>query len=129
MCFGLILKRILPNGRKRTGLSLSENPTPKKQLWKHGDWWTVSPLASIFSRLIYDDVVTRESVSSPDMIFKTTEAWALSINLGTREGIKRYIGTRYHFNDTYREMMKREAAVAVFIRQLRMEPWKVNLCC
>jgi len=65
------------------------------------------PTSKHFDTLIYDDVVTRESVSTPDQIKKTTEAWELSLNLGSQGGRKRYIGTRYHLYDTYQTMMER----------------------
>lgn len=68
------------------------------------------PTGKHFSLLVYDDVVTRESVSTPEMIAKVTECWALSLNLGARGGRRRIIGTRYHFNDTYRAILDREAA-------------------
>ena len=63
-----------------------------------------------FSILVYDDVVTKESVTTPEQIKKTTEAWELSLNLGSEGGVRRYIGTRYHSNDTYRTMMTRGSA-------------------
>ena len=66
-----------------------------------------SPISKHFDTLIYDDVVTRESVSTADQIKKTTEAWELSLNLGAQGGRKRYIGTRYHLYDTYDTMLKR----------------------
>lgn len=69
------------------------------------------PTSKHYSRLVYDDVVTRESVTTPDMIKKTNDAWALSLSLGAAGGAIRYIGTRYHFNDTWREIMENEAAV------------------
>jgi predicted phage terminase large subunit-like protein len=62
--------------------------------------------------LIYDDVVTKESVSTPDMIAKTTDALALSYNLGAVDGKRRFIGTRYHFADSYRTVLERGTAVA-----------------
>ena len=65
------------------------------------------PIASHFERLVYDDVVTRDSVNTPDMMQKTTEAIALSYNLGTKRSSKRFIGTRYHFNDSYKTLMER----------------------
>lgn len=68
------------------------------------------PTGMHFSILVYDDVVTKESVTTPDQIKKTTEAWELSLNLGSEGGSKRYIGTRYHSNDTYRTMMTRGSA-------------------
>ena len=68
------------------------------------------PTGKHFKLRIYDDVVTRDSVYTPDMMRKTNDAWALSLNLGMKGGIVRYIGTRYHFNDTYRIILERGAA-------------------
>jgi predicted phage terminase large subunit-like protein len=65
------------------------------------------PTGSHFKLRVYDDVVTEKSVTTPDMIKKTTEAWELSDNLGSKGGVERYIGTRYHLHDTYRTMMRR----------------------
>jgi len=69
------------------------------------------PTSAHFTDLLYDDVVTKASVNSPDMIEKTTEAWEQSLNLGSRGGRRRTIGTRYHYNDTYAEMMARGAVI------------------
>ncbi len=68
------------------------------------------PTSRHYKLIVYDDVVTRESVYTPDQIRRTTEAWELSLNLGSEGGAKRYIGTRYHYNDTYREIIARGAA-------------------
>jgi predicted phage terminase large subunit-like protein len=57
----------------------------------------------------FDDVVTQDSVTSDEMIQKTTERWQLSDNLGmmTAKGTrKKYAGTRYHYFDTYGHMIK-----------------------
>lgn len=58
---------------------------------------------------VYDDVVTEKSVTTPEMIKKTTEAFELSDNLGTRNGRVWIIGTRYHFADTYGVLIQRGA--------------------
>jgi predicted phage terminase large subunit-like protein len=68
------------------------------------------PTGRHFSLMVYDDVVTLDSVTTPEMCMKTTGAWAMSRNLGARGGRVRYIGTRYNYNDTYGEIMRREAA-------------------
>lgn len=61
-----------------------------------------------YDLLVYDDVVTLESVTNPEMIQKTTDAWSMSLNLGTIDGTRHwYIGTRYSIYDTYYEMLKR----------------------
>jgi predicted phage terminase large subunit-like protein len=44
------------------------------------------------------------------MIAKTTEALALSYNLGAKGGKRRFIGTRYHFADTYATIIERGTA-------------------
>jgi len=41
------------------------------------------------------------------MMLKTTDALALSYNLGAHGGHRRFIGTRYHYNDTYKTIMDR----------------------
>jgi predicted phage terminase large subunit-like protein len=69
------------------------------------------PTSKHFKRLVYDDVVTLESVSTPEQIAKTTNAWAMSINLGAAGGSSRTIGTRYHLNDTYKAMMDRGSVI------------------
>lgn len=69
------------------------------------------PTSAHFVILNYDDVVTRESVYTPDQIKNTLESWELSTNLGAHGGVSRYAGTRYHSNDTYRTIIERKAAV------------------
>lgn len=72
------------------------------------------PTGRHFQLMIYDDVVTRESVATPEQIRKTTDGWALSLNLSVQEekgGRIRYIGTRYNLHDTYSEIIKRGAAI------------------
>jgi hypothetical protein len=61
--------------------------------------------------MVYDDVVTGESVSTPDMIAKVTTAWERSLALSTEGGRVRYIGTRWHYADTYRTILERGAAI------------------
>jgi len=68
------------------------------------------PVGKHFFLMVYDDVVTDTNVTTPEMIFKTTEKWELSSNLGTAGGLIRYIGTRYHFNDTYQTMLNKNIA-------------------
>jgi hypothetical protein len=67
------------------------------------------PTSKHFRLRVYDDVVTKESVNTPEQILKTTEAWELSDNLGTAGGRREMVGTRYHFADTYAEIIKRGA--------------------
>ena len=69
------------------------------------------PVSKHFSLLVYDDVVTRESCTTPEMIAKVNQSWELSLNLGVEGGRKRYIGTRYHYSDTYKLIMDRKAAI------------------
>lgn len=65
------------------------------------------PTSRHFLLRIYDDVVTRESVTTPDQVKKTTEAWELSTNLGAGEGRFWMPGTRYNFGDTYGDLLQR----------------------
>ena len=57
--------------------------------------------------LCYDDVVTKDSVTSPEIIRKTTEAWELSLMLRMPGTQFWYTGTHYAYDDTYSSMVKR----------------------
>lgn len=69
------------------------------------------PTSKHFGLRIYDDVVTRESVSTPEQVQKTTEAWELSQNLGSKDGRSWHIDTRYSFADTYQVLLDRKALI------------------
>lgn len=99
-----------PNWSEDKGITVIRATNPKEATVEAHGLVDGQPTSKHFSLLIYDDVVTRESVTTPDMIEKVTDAWALSLNLGADGGEMRIIGTRYHFNDTYRTIMKRGAA-------------------
>jgi phage terminase large subunit-like protein len=70
------------------------------------------PTSKHFAVLHYDDLVTEKSVTTPEMIEKTSDSFALSLNLGKRGGKKRIAGTFYHFGDTYKWIIKSELAKA-----------------
>lgn len=72
------------------------------------------PTGRHFKLRVYDDVVTRESVTTAEQIEKTTRAWELSDNLGVQTehgGRSRHIGTRYALYDTYSSIIERKAAI------------------
>ncbi len=92
------------------GITVRRQTNPKEATVEAWGLIDGQPTGAHFFVRIYDDVVTRESVTTPEQIAKTTEGWELSINLGVAEGgYERYIGTRYAMMDTYHEMMKRGA--------------------
>jgi predicted phage terminase large subunit-like protein len=94
-----------------SGIILKRKSNPKEanvEAWGLVDG---QPTSKHFKILVFDDVVTRESVTTPEQIKKVTSAWELSLNLGSQNGFKRYIGTRYHSNDTYKTMMDRGSVI------------------
>ena len=104
-------KKESPKWSEDDGLVLKRAGNPKESTIEAHGLVDGQPTSKHFRLMVYDDVVTRESVTSPDMIAKVTEAWELSRNLTAVGGRSRYIGTRYHFNDTYREILRRGAAI------------------
>lgn len=93
------------------GIVVKRSTNPKEATIEAWGLVDGQPISKHFDTLIYDDVVTIASVSTPDQIKKTTEAWELSLNLGSQGGRTRYIGTRYHLYDTYHTMLKRGSVV------------------
>ena len=56
--------------------------------------------------IVYDDIVSVNNVTSNEVIKNTTDALLTSFNLVSRNGQKRFIGTRYHAIDTYDYLIK-----------------------
>lgn len=126
------IKREFESNRKLKDLFpeiLYDNPRKDSPKWSEDDGITVirkgnpkeasieawglvdgQPTSKHYQLMVYDDVVTRESVTTPEMIGKVTEAWELSLNLASETGRKRYVGTRYHYNDTYQTILERNSA-------------------
>ena len=99
-----------PKWSEDDGIVLKRKSNPKEATVEAWGMVDGQPTSKHFAVLNYDDVVTRESVTSPEMMKKTTDALALSYNLGTAGGVRRFIGTRYHFNDSYKTIMDRGTA-------------------
>lgn len=100
-------------GEKRSwseddGLIVRRKSNPKEATVEAWGLVDGMPTGKHFKLMIYDDVVVPESVTTPEMIKKTTDAWRLSDNLGAQGGKVRMIGTRYHAADTYSTILKDE---------------------
>jgi predicted phage terminase large subunit-like protein len=93
------------------GIVVKRKGNPKESTVEAWGVVEAQPVSKHFGLMIYDDVVQPESVSGPDMIEKTTQRWAESRALTASGGATRYIGTRWHQNDTYREILARGAAI------------------
>jgi len=96
-----------PKWSEDDGIVVKRKGNPKESTVEAWGLVDGQPTGKHFFVLVYDDVVTRESVTTPDMIKKTTEAMELSYNLGIDDGLRRAAGTRYHYNDTYRTVVDR----------------------
>lgn len=94
-----------------SGLLFKRKTNPKEKTIEA--WGVVKgqPVSKHFRLMIYDDVVTEDSVSNAEMIQKTTKYWELSLSLTAKEHDVWMIGTRYNFLDTYRIIMDRGAAI------------------
>lgn len=99
-----------PKWSEDEGIIVKRKGNPKEATVEAWGLVDGQPVSKHFKRLVYDDVVTRESVTTPEMIKKTTEALELSYALGSEGGSRRWAGTRYHFNDSYRTVMDRGTA-------------------
>lgn len=62
------------------------------------------PTSRHYTIRVYDDIVTRESVTTPEQIKKVDDCFKLSQFLKARGGSVRVVGTRYHFADQYEKM-------------------------
>lgn len=95
------------------GIAVKRQSNPREATVEAHGVVETQPVGSHFRLMIFDDLVTPASVSTPEQVKKTTVMHALADNLGARgpDGLKRkwHIGTRYSFADTYQDLMNRKS--------------------
>lgn len=96
-----------PKWSEDDGIIVKRKGNPKESTIEAWGLVDGQPVSKHFHGLVYDDVVTQASVTTPPMMEKTTGSWELSLSLGSDGGFERYVGTRYHFSDSYHTMIKR----------------------
>jgi predicted phage terminase large subunit-like protein len=100
-----------PKWSEDDGLTVQRLGNPKESTVEAHGLVDGQPTGKHYRLVVYDDVVTQSSVTSPEMMTKTTEALELSYNLGSEGGRRRFIGTRYHQSDSYRTILDRGTAI------------------
>lgn len=98
-----------PKWTEDEGITVKRKTNPKEATVEAHGLVDGQPTSKHYVHRQYDDVVTMESVTTPDMIAKTTAAYEMSDNLGTEGGTFSIVGTIYAFGDTYMQLKKRGA--------------------
>jgi predicted phage terminase large subunit-like protein len=101
-----------PKWSEDDGIIVKRSGNPKEATLEAWGLVDGQPIGKHFKGRVYDDVVTPENASSPDMREKTLRALEMSYNLGVSGGWQRFIGTRYHYADAYKELMERGTVTA-----------------
>lgn len=101
--------REAPSWSVQAGLIVKRKGNPREATFEGNNFERGAPVGKHYFGRVYDDIVTEDSVIG-DAPRRVRKAWELSLALGRIGGWERYAGTRYAFNDTYAEIIKRGAA-------------------
>jgi len=102
-------EREAPKWSEDDGIIVKRQGLPKEATIEASGVIDGMPTGRHYALMVYDDVETANSVSSPEMVTKTTEMVSLSFNLGREGGRRWMVGTIYHFASTYHELIRRGA--------------------
>lgn len=100
-----------PKWSENEGLIVKRAGNPKEATIEAWGLVDGMPTGRHYKLRAYDDVVTRETVTTQEQIAKCNEAFELSDNLGSEGGRCWIIGTRYHMADPYKTMIDRKVAL------------------
>lgn len=100
-------KKQAPKWSVDDGIIVKRRTNPKEATVSAFGLVDGQPTSKHFKLRVYDDVWTRDNVTTPEQITKTQEARELSENLTAHGGRQWNIGTRYSFADGYGMMIDR----------------------
>ena len=108
-----------PKWSEDDGIIVKRKGNPKESTIEAWGLVESMPTGRHFNIRDYDDIITEKYVTNEEQVRGATEAWELSLNLGSavpvrrygRSNIARYKGTRYALNDPYAEIMRRKTAI------------------
>jgi len=95
-------QRDSPKFSEDDGIIVRRKGNPKESTVEAWGLVDSTPVSKHFRLMVYDDVVTGESVSTPDMIQKVTTAWERSLALSTEGGAVRWRRERAPRQETAR---------------------------
>lgn len=103
-------RKSAPKWSEDDGLVVVRKSNPKESTIEAWGLVDGQPTSKHFWRMVFDDIVSLDSVRSGDMIRKTTESLEMAYNLGTDGGRKRFVGTIYDDADTWSVILDRGTA-------------------
>lgn len=93
------------------GLIVKRKTNPKEATVEAWGLVEGQPTSKHFSHLVYDDIITHDTVKTLYLTSVANKSWENSLSLGSEGGVIRYIGTRKNYTDTYSLIIERLSAV------------------
>lgn len=98
-----------PTWSVEKGLTFKRKGNPKEATIEAHGLIEGMPVGRHFPLLVFDDIITQANVTNPEQIQRATLAVQMADNLGDLTCTRKwFIGTRYHFGDTYGQLLKDE---------------------